>query len=698
MEIIATTIAEKVAEPIVNYTVAPIARQVGYLIFYKDNVDNLKNQVEELKRVKDTISHEMETERRNGRQIYDAAQNWLNRVDEIVEAAEQLCGDRRHRNVSCCKGPFPDLKSRHQLSRKSKKMVGDVDRVMQGKDNIGPLAFLPGLEGAGSTYATGSEMLQSRKKMKEDIVLALRDPNLSRIGVYGLGGVGKTTLVKEIAKQVKDDELFDEVVMANISQAADLERSQCEIADLLGLRFEETTIVGKAFRLRQRIENERSILVILDDLWDVLELDNLGIPLNDQKGSKLLLTSRYLDILQKMKTQKDFLMEVLNEQESWRLFEDIAGDGVRDVSLRNVAIQVAQKCGGLIVLIVTVAGALKNDDNIESWKYALNQLNIVDKEGMNEKIYSALEFSYNHLKGDDVKALFLLCGLLGTQVNVADLLKYAMGLGTFKQTYTLKDARVKVHKLIASLKAACLLLENNSNKEVKMHDIVHEVAVSIASRDQHVCKIRRADELWPSNEFLQRCNQIILKGCHIPKLPDRLECPNVKLFHLSNKNDSLSVPDYFFDGMKKLRVLDLSRMHLPSLPPSFCSLTDLQTLCLDQCALGDLTNIGALTNLQILSFYGSSMITWPSELGELTHLRMLDLTYSGIEIFPSNIISKLTKLEELYLCDTSLRWDQEDSIEENKNASLSELRDFDKLDCSRNSNKRSLGFAKGHSI
>ncbi|XP_028780997.1 probable disease resistance protein At4g27220 [Neltuma alba] len=494
MEIVTTAVG-KVVEPIIEYTVKATARQVGYLIFYKDNFKNLENQVADLKGAKGTINREVEVDRRNGRKIHDAAQKWLDRVDEIVEAAEQLGEDPRRKNAGCCNGPFVDLKSRHQLSRKAKKMAVNATEVMEAKDNIGPLTYLPALEGVGSASATGSEKLQSRKKMKEDIVLVLKDPNLRRIGVYGLSGVGKTTLVGEIAKQVKDDKLFDEVVMANISQIADLERIQDEIADILGLRFEESSILGRASRLRQRIKDEKSILVILDDIWDVLEPHKLGIPLNDHKGCKLLMTSRNLEILQNMETQKDFMIDILNEDETWSLFEDMVGDVVKDISLHDVATQVAQKCAGLIVLIVAVARALKNKYDFDSWQDALNQVKTVDKEGMNEKIYSALEFSYNHLEGDDVKALFLLCGLLGPQIHVKDLLTYAMGLGTFRQIYSPKDARIKLHRLIGSLKASCLLLENNSNNKVKMHDIVHEVSASIAFRDQYVCKIRGGDEL-----------------------------------------------------------------------------------------------------------------------------------------------------------------------------------------------------------
>ncbi|KAI9112347.1 hypothetical protein K1719_016870 [Acacia pycnantha] len=574
MEIV-KIIAENVTKPIIDYTVAPIVRQVSYLIFYNDNFKNLEDQYKELKRVNGTISHEVEVERKNGRQIYDAVQTWLNRVDEIVEEAEQLSHDPRHRNVACCKGPFPNFKSRHQLSRKAKKMAGNIAEVMQQKDNIGPLAFLPDLERVGSTSATSSEKLESRKKVKKDMMLALRNPHISRVGVYGLGGVGKSTLVKEVAKQVEDDKLFDKVVMANISHIADLEKIQHEIADFLGLRFEETTIIGRAAHLRQRIKNERSILVILDDIWEILELDKLGLPLNDHKGCKLLLISRKLDILQSMETQKDLFIGVLNEEEAWSLFQDIVGDVVNDANLRDVAIQVAQKCAGLIVLIVTVARALTNKDDIDSWKDALNQLKIVDEEEMSEKIYLALDFSYNHLDDDDVKALFLLCGSIGPKIQVEYLLKCVMGLGIFKHINCPNDARLKLHRLISSLRASCLLLEDNSNMEVKMHDIVYEVAVSIASRDQHVFKIGMGGYLPAIDDFyygllesLSRTMQSLSLDNNVPSyfINSKVKFDNLETLKLSSINleniwqdDHVSIANSF-QKLANLSVEGCSRL------------------------------------------------------------------------------------------------------------------------------------------
>lgn len=37
------------------------------------------------------------------------------------------------------------------------------------------------------------------------------------IGIYGMGGVGKTTLVEEIRNRAKSSKLFDKILMATIS-------------------------------------------------------------------------------------------------------------------------------------------------------------------------------------------------------------------------------------------------------------------------------------------------------------------------------------------------------------------------------------------------------------------------------------------------------------------------------------------------
>ncbi|MCH80603.1 CC-NBS-LRR resistance protein, partial [Trifolium medium] len=698
MEVLISLTA-KVAE----YTVAPIGRQANHLLSYKGNFKELADRVNELEAERVTTNRSIEHERRNMREIKPNVIKWLEEVNEIIEKANQLQRDPRCAKVGCSVRSFPNLILRHQLSRKATKITQEVVQVLnKGKfDQVGYLNALDSAAFSNSFSTRGGVMFETRELFKEEIVKALEDSNACSIGIYGLGGVGKTYLVKEVAQIAKQHKLFDAVVIANISKTPDIGRIQGEIADQLDLSFGKETITGRAYLLRQRIKAEKTILVILDDMWPSFELEKAGIPLVDkhttrildkqnakqnveqnvkQNVCKLLITSRNKDVLLEKETQEEFTfrLDLLSEAETWRLFQYMAGEKVNDTRLQNVATQVAQKCAGLPLVIVTVARGLKNKD-IYAWKDALRQLESVGHAEMDAITYSALELSYKWLASDELKALFLLFASL-QESDIEYLLSVVVGLDIFKDIYTVDDARDKLYTIIDSLKASCLLNKGKSG-EVEMNNFVRDVAISIARRDQHVFQREGPDELkeWPTKDFLKRCPHIILNGCHIHELPQRLDCPNVKFFFLINENPSLEIPDIFFEGMGSLRVLDLTHLNLSSLPTSFRSLTNLQTLSLDQCTLENMDAIGALKNLEILRLWKSSMIKLPKEIRNLTKIRLLDLSHSGIEVIPPNIISSLSKLEELYMGNTSIKWEDENSAKQNVNASLAELGQLSKL-------------------
>jgi Leucine-rich repeat (LRR) protein len=67
------------------------------------------------------------------------------------------------------------------------------------------------------------------------------------------------------------------------------------------------------------------------------------------------------------------------------------------------------------------------------------------------------------------------------------------------------------------------------------------------------------------------------------------------------------------------------------------------------------------------------MFKLPSKIREITQLRMLDLSSSGIEVIPPNIISSLSNLEELYMGNISIKWEDENSVEQKENDILAEL-------------------------
>ncbi|KDO39463.1 hypothetical protein CISIN_1g0033282mg, partial [Citrus sinensis] len=166
----------------------------------------------------------------------------------------------------------------------------------------------------------------------------------------------------------------------------------------------------------------------------------------------------------------------------------------------------------------------------------------------------------------------------------------------------------------------------------------------------------------------------------IQELPERLQCPNLQLFLLITKGIapvSMQISDLFFEGTEELKVLSLIGIHFSSLPSSLGRLINLQTLCLDWCQLEDVAAIGQLKKLEILSFRGSDIKQLPLEIGQLTRLQLLDLSNcSSLVVIAPNVISKFSRLEELYMGDSFSQWDK---VEGGSNASLAELKGLSKL-------------------
>ncbi|XP_057991817.1 probable disease resistance protein At4g27220 isoform X3 [Hevea brasiliensis] len=672
---------------IVEYTFVPVKRHLSYAFNCRSKVEKLKNQVENLKNQRDGLKPHVDEATRRGDEIYANVRNWLTSVDEAIGEADDLVVDEEQARERCFLGLIPNLKKRYKLSKKVEKKAQTVAELREKcKFDLDRIACRPSLWQIVPPSVYNNEVLHSRISILEKVMNALRDPAFNMIGVYGLGGVGKTTLAKEVRRKAIEDKLFDVVLMVTVSETPELRKIQGTIADMLGLELKEETEEGRACRLRQRLLKEKKILVILDDIWEQLEPEKLGIPFgNDHKGCKIFLTSRREDILSRdMGTQESFELRVLSEAEAWSLFVTVVGD-VTNQDLRSIASEVAKKCAGLPVLIVTVAGALKNRD-LNEWNVALKELSKVDNEGIQSKVYATLKLSYNHLANEELKSFFLLCAQIAqSDIQIRDLLLYSMGLDLLRGKDTVADARNKVYKLVRDLKASCLLLDGDRNGSLKMHDVVRDTALDIASKSQHSFTFRDVVETkeWPNRDF-RSCSRIALPSCEIHELPERLECPKLELLVLGrgsihSKGPDLNISDIFFEGITKLKVLHFTGMCLRSLPPSLRYLTNLLTLCLDECVLRDASVIGELKRLEVLSFRRSMIEELPREIAHLTGLKLLDLSdCDKLKVIPANVISRLSLLEELYMRNSFGQWELQ-GLNSSNNASLAELKNLSRL-------------------
>ncbi|TXG59161.1 hypothetical protein EZV62_016990 [Acer yangbiense] len=690
------SIASKVTELLIG----PIRRQICYVFKYQSNMDELRKQAEKLKNVRAMVQHSVEEATRQGDEIETDVVKWMDSVDEFTNGVIiPIIDDQDKANKRCFIGLCPNL-IHYSLSKKAVKTTRDgVNLLAEGRFQR-------------VSYRTPLQRIvyndfDSRMPIFNDLMESLMDADVNLIGVYGMGGVGKTTLVRRVVGQAIEDELFDAVVMAEVTKTPDIKNIQAQIADQLGLTFQEESLSGRADRLRDRLKKEKRVLVVLDDVWAKLDLEAVGIPVgekdkvstlqeeeqkgrNDDKSQrlcKILLTSRNLDVLRDdMNTQKNFFVEILSVEEAENLFWKILGHSEEKPDLDPVAVEIVGMCAGLPVAIATIASALKNK-SLSIWKNTLEQLRTFNPrsiQGMDANVYSTIELSYNLLESEEAKSLFLLCSLLRSFQNASSnisfdyLLRYGMGLGLFQDVYTLEQGRNKLHMLINILKDSILLLDGNTNEDIIMHDLIHVVAVSIASKDKHMFNIQDVAGL---KEMLEEklpkdSSAVSLLHRDIHELPEKLEFPKLKLFLLNMEDASIEIPDAFFEGANSLKVLGINGIHLLSPPSSLCCLKNLHTLSLDCCQLGNVAVIGELKELEILSFWKSDIEQLPTEIRQLTRLRLLDLSdCSKLKVIRPNVISSLTLLEELFMGNSFVQWD----VEGQSNASLVELKQLSRL-------------------
>lgn len=81
---------------------------------------------------------------------------------------------------------------------------------------------------------------------------------------------------------------------------------------------------------------------------------------------------------------------------------------------------------------------------------------------------------------------------------VEDLVRHGLGLGLFKHTESVVERRNSVEALVDILKSCCLLMDNKDGC-VKVHDVVRDVALSIASEGKGSLFSKLGSKLssWP---------------------------------------------------------------------------------------------------------------------------------------------------------------------------------------------------------
>ena len=572
----------------------------NYIHMMEANLEALEKTIQELEERRDDLLRRVVIEEDKGLQRLAQVQGWFSRVQGVESQVNDLLDARSTQTKRLC-----------LLGYCSNKCITSCD---YGKKVLKKLKEVEGLlaKGVFHVVAEKSPVPKVEKKhiqttvgldsMVEKAWHSLMIGERRTLGLYGMGGVGKTTLLACINNRFLEVvNEFDVVIWVVVSKDLQNESIQDQILGRLSLdkEWKQETENERVSRIKN-ILNRKKFLLLLDDLWSEVDLNKIGVPPPTQEnGSKLVLTTRSKEVCKDMEV--DDMMEVvcLSPDEAWELFQQKVGENPikSHHDFLPVARKIAEKCCGLPLALCVIGKAMACKETVQEWRHAIHVLNSSSHEfpGMEEKILSILKFSYDSLKDEKVKLCFLYCSLFPEDYEIGKetLIKYWICEG-FIDGYRNDDgADNQGYDIIGLLVHAHLLMDGVLTFTVKMHDVIREMALWIASKfgkQKETLCVRSGAQLRqiPKDISWELVRRISLMSNQIAEISCSCNCSNLSTLLLQN-NKLVGISGEFFRFMPALVVLDLSRNSILSrLPEEISNLGSLQYLNLSYTAIKSL--------------------------------------------------------------------------------------------------------------
>ncbi|PON66340.1 AAA+ ATPase [Parasponia andersonii] len=615
------------------------AKRMVYIHELEEKITSLSNATNELRNLSQDVKRRVEFAERQNLQCTNQVKGWLESVEIMEEGVHQILLKGREeiqtRNNGCFGGFCKNFCSIHKNGKLVTQKLDAVRRLLSSGQFEAVAEKLP--------RAPVDEMPIERTVGLDltlhEVSRGIQNKSVGIIGLYGTGGVGKTTLLKRINNEIfgtSND--FDVVIWVVASKEASITRIQDAIRYRLQIPddvWSATKVVDRSIEI-YKILKGRKFVLLLDDIWKRFDLLKVGVPLPDvHNGSKVIFTTRSKEVCGHMEAHTCIRVECLEQDKALDLFLEKVGKEALNSHphIPHLASLFAEECKGLPLALVTIGRSMASRKKLEDWERGIELLRSYPSNfsGVVDYVYHLLEFSYDSLPSTTLKSCFLFCSLFpkGSSIRKSGLIDMWIGEGFFDEFDDIHDARRQAEEIIGTLKLACLLESGEPEQSVKMHDVIRDMALWLAcDRGQKKNKFLVKESVSPAgaNKFAKwkDAERVSLWGHEIKDVSGLMFCPNLATLLVSGTLVE-TFPCELFEAMQTLGVLDLSgNRSLTWLPEGIANLKNLQYLNLSRTALRAL----------------------PVETKNLKKLRCLLLndTYNLIDI-PKDVISSLSNLQ-----------------------------------------------------
>ncbi|URE30019.1 disease resistance protein [Musa troglodytarum] len=437
------------------------------------------------------------------------------------------------------------------------------------------------------------------------------------ISVWGMGGVGKTTMVDKVYGNREIENRFDCKIWVTISKSCRIEHAMRRILkELLDADQSEHEWREDVCSILQ----EKRYLLVLDDVWsgELCSYVQRALPDNN-RGSRIVITTRLNEVASTSEERHRLkLRKIEDENQAFDLFcrEAFwhADDRRCPKHLEAVGRNIVRKCQGLPLAIVAVARlmSLKGTTEAEwqrvykklSWEFANNP--------SLDNLKHVLNLSYDDLP----KLLLVLQRLPDYKIKRKKLIRLWIA-ESFVQDREAQTVEEVAEEFLEELIHRSMLhgVQRNSFGRVRrcgMHGLMRELTLPTARKENF-------SMVWKESESSGGL------GCEARRLSVHDYAANSALFHMDFsrirsllvfKHDSslTTLLKMVSRNARYLRVVDLESADMDKVPDVFMDLINLHYLGLRK------TNVRRL----------------PDSIGRLRNLQTLDLRYTKIEKLPKD--------------------------------------------------------------